>query len=178
VGVFYGRNDPRNISTSLQGILVHQTNQRAELTALKLALEWIVNKPDSFACDSNDWNTTNKSKTLASATTRKKQVIIIKSDSNYCVRGFKTWLKNWKKKGWLNSKKEPVANQDLWRQVDTLNARIALLNGIDVKVEWVRGHNAEEGNEEADKLAVDGIVLGADRLEKLYDGMKCLWKLI
>ena len=110
--VFYGRNDPRNISTSLQG--KNQTNQRAELTALKLALEGIVNNPDSFACDSNDWNTTKKSKTSASASTRKKQVIIIKSDSNYCVRGLNTRLKNWKNKGWLNSKNEPVANQDLW----------------------------------------------------------------
>ena len=73
------------------------------------------------------------------------------------MTGLKTWLTNWKKKGWLNSKKEIGANQDLWRQVDKLNTRIALLNGIDVKVEWVRGHNGEEGNEEADKLAVDGI---------------------
>ena len=85
VGVFYGKNDPRNISTSLQG--KHQTNQRAELTAIKLALEGIVNKPG--ACDNYAWNTTKKSKTSASASTRKKQVIIIKSDSNYCVKGFK-----------------------------------------------------------------------------------------
>ena len=165
MGVFYGRNNPRNISTFLQG--KHQTNQRAELTALKLALEGIVNKPDSFACDSNDWNTTKKSKTSASAMTWKKQVIIIKRDSKYCVMGLKTRLKNWKKKGWLNSKKEPVANQDLWRQVDKLNTRIALLPSFDVKVEWVRGHNGEHGNEEADKLAVDGI--GKWRVDRSAD---------
>ena len=127
----------------------------------------ISEQPDRFACDSNDWNTTKKSKTSASAMTWKKQVIIIKRDSKYCVMGLKTRLKNWKKKGWLNSKKEPVANQDLWRQVDKLNTRIALLNGIDVKVEWVRGHNGEQGNEEADKLAVDGI--GKWRVDKSAD---------
>ena len=153
MGVFYGRNDPRNISTSLQG--KHQTNQRAELTAIKLALEGIVNKPG--ACESYNWSTTKTSKTSASATTRKKQVIIIKSDSKYCVTGLNTWLKNWKKRGWLNSKNEPVANLDLWQQVDVLNTSIALLNGIVVKVEWVPGHNGEEGNEAADKLAVAGI---------------------
>ena len=38
-----------------------------------------------------------------------------------------------------------------------INFSIALLNGIDVKVEWVRGHSGEQGNEAADKLAVDGI---------------------
>ena len=81
--------------------------------------------------------------------------------------GLKTWLKNWKKKGWLNSKKEPVANQDLWRQVDKLNTRIVLLNGINVKVEWVRGHNGEHGNEKADKLAVDNI--GKWRVDKSAD---------
>jgi len=99
--------------------------------------------------------------------TRKKQVIIIKSDSKYCVMGLKTWLKNWKKKGWLNSKKEPVANQGLWKQVDKLNTRIALPNGINVKVEWVRGHNGENGNEKADKLAVDNI--GKWRVDKSAD---------
>ena len=55
----------------------------------------------------------------------------------------------------------------LWRHVDKLNTSIALLNGIVVKVEWVRGHNGEEGNEEADKLAVDGI--GKGRVDKSAD---------
>ena len=142
-----------------------QTNQRAELTAIKLALEGIVNKPG--ACDNYAWNTTKKSKTSASASTRKKQVIIIKSDSNYCVKGLNTRLKKWKNKGWLNSKNEPVTNRDLWRQVDKLNTRIARLNGIVVKVEWVQGHNGEEGNEEADKLAVAGI--GKRRVDKSAD---------
>ena len=67
----------------------------------------------------------------------------------------------------MNSKNEPVANQDLWRQVDKLNTSIALLNGIVVKVEWVPGHNGEEGNEAADKLAVDGI--GKGRVDKSAD---------
>ena len=75
VGVYYGKNDPRNISTFLEG--ERQTNQRAELTAIKLALDGIVN--NSGACDS----------------------YIIKSDSNYCVRGLNTHLKNGRiKDGW------------------------------------------------------------------------------
>jgi len=67
----------------------------------------------------------------------------------------------------LNSKNEPVANQDLWRQVDELNTRIAHLNGIVFKIEWVQGHNGEEGNEEADKLAVAGI--SKRRIDKSTD---------
>ena len=140
VGVFYGINDPRNISTFLEG--KRQTNQRAELTAIILALEGIVNKPGT--CDS----------------------YIIKSDSNYCVRGLNTHLKKWKNKGWLNSKNEPVTNRDLWRQVDELYTS-AHANDIVVIVEWVQGHNGEEGNEEADKLAVAGI--GKRRVDKSAD---------
>ena len=133
-----------------------QTNNRAELTAIKLALEGILNIPGKFTCGSVQ-NTTKINKTPASAATRKKQVIIIKSDSKYCEIGLKTHLKRWKDKGWLNSKNEPVANKDLWRQVDELKTSIALTEGIDAKVEWVRGHNNDPGNEAADKLAVDGI---------------------
>ena len=60
-----------------------------------------------------------------------------------------------------------MTNRDLWRQVDKLNTRIERLNGIVVKVEWVQGHNGEEGNEEADKLAVAGI--GKRRVDKSAD---------
>ena len=113
------------------------------------------------------WNNTKINKTPASAATRKKQVIIIKSDSKFCEKGLKTHLPKWKDKGWLNSKNEPVANQDLWQQVDELNTRIEQLNGIVFKIEWVQGHNGEEGNEEADKLAVAGISKG--RIDKSTD---------
>ena len=67
----------------------------------------------------------------------------------------------------MNSKNEPVANQDLWRQVDILNTSIAHLNRIVLKIEWVQGHNGEEGNEEADKLAVAGI--SKRRIDKSTD---------
>ena len=67
----------------------------------------------------------------------------------------------------MNSKNEPVANQDLWQQVDKLNTKIAHLNGIVFDIEWVKGHNGEEGNEAADKLAVAGISKG--RTDKSTD---------
>ena len=164
VGVYYGKKDPRNISTSLQG--KRQTNNRAELTAIKLALEGILNIHGKSACDTV-WTTTKINKTTASATTRKKKIITIKSDSEYCQKGLKIHLPKWKHKGWLNSKNEPVANQDLWQQVDKLNTKIKHLNGIVFDIEWVKGHNGDEGNEAADKLAVAGISKG--RTDKSTD---------
>ena len=38
------------------------------------------------------------------------------SDSTYVVNCFRDrWYEGWKRRGWRNSKKEPVANQDLWK---------------------------------------------------------------
>jgi len=37
------------------------------------------------------------------------------SDSTYVVNCFNDgWWKGWLKRGWKNSKKEPVANRDVW----------------------------------------------------------------
>lgn len=40
------------------------------------------------------------------------------SDSAYVVNCFqKGWIYGWLRNGWVNSKKEPVENQDLWKQL-------------------------------------------------------------
>ena len=37
------------------------------------------------------------------------------SDSKYLVQAINDkWIVGWQKKGWVNSKKEPVKNKDLW----------------------------------------------------------------
>jgi ribonuclease HI len=36
------------------------------------------------------------------------------TDSNYVVRGMTEWVKKWIQRKWINSKKEPVLNRDLW----------------------------------------------------------------
>ena len=45
---------------------------------------------------------------------------VIHSDSEYLVKGMTSWLAGWKTRGWKNAKGEPVANQDLWRELDRL----------------------------------------------------------
>lgn len=70
------------------------------------------------------------------------------SDSAYLVNGFRQhWLDNWQRNGWLNAKKQPVENQDLWR-------RLLELSRIH-QVEWikVKGHAGDEYNEICDALA-------------------------
>ena len=42
----------------------------------------------------------------------------IYSDSAYCINCYKQkWYRKWQQNGWLNSKKEPVANRELWEQL-------------------------------------------------------------
>ena len=36
--------------------------------------------------------------------------VTVKTDSTYVINGITKWLANWKKKGWINAAKKPVAN--------------------------------------------------------------------
>lgn len=74
------------------------------------------------------------------------------SDSAYLVNAFiQGWLENWQKNGWLNAKKQPVSNDDLWRQL------IALSESHDVEWIKVKGHSDNKLNERCDALARGAI---------------------
>ncbi len=77
--------------------------------------------------------------------------ITIYSDSKYVIQGITEWIDGWKKRDWKNTAKKPVANRDLWEQLDTLHHQ------HDVTWQWVKGHAGNEGNEHADALARQGI---------------------
>lgn len=77
--------------------------------------------------------------------------VVVYSDSQYVVKGITEWLENWKRNGWRNASKKPVENADLWQELDTLN------QALKVSWEWVKGHNGNPLNEEADKLAYAAI---------------------
>lgn len=68
-------------------------------------------------------------------------------DSQYVKNGIQVWIKNWKKNNWKNANKKPVANQDLWQQLDDLVSK------FNIKWVWIRGHNGDEINEKCDELA-------------------------
>lgn len=78
--------------------------------------------------------------------------VTLYSDSAYLINGFNQhWLVNWQRNGWLNAKKQPVENQDLWKEL----LRLTRIH----QVEWrkVKGHNGDEMNERCDALARAGI---------------------
>jgi ribonuclease HI/uncharacterized phage-like protein YoqJ len=103
------------------GAEAHTTNQRMEITAAAEAL---------YAIDGP---------------------VTVVSDSTYVVNCFtKKWYVGWQRKGWVNSKKQPVANQDLWRPLID-----HVLERGDVEWRWVKGHSGDEWNDVVDRLAVE-----------------------
>ena len=61
----------------------------------------------------------------------------------------------WERNGWRNSKKEPVANVDLWKPL------IELVRSGDVSFRWVKGHSGDPMNDLVDQLAVAAVPNGA-----------------
>ena len=77
--------------------------------------------------------------------------IALYTDSQYVKNGITSWIFNWKKNGWRTANKKPVANKDLW---------IELENYVDfhsVNWFWVKGHSGDHYNEIADELAVKAM---------------------
>lgn len=107
----------------LHGGEAHTTNNRMELTAAIKALE-ALKRPMS---------------------------VTLYTDSQYLRQGITQWLAGWKRKNWTTSTKQPVKNEDLWRELDQL----AATHTIDWR--WVKGHAGHPENERADELARMGV---------------------
>ena len=77
--------------------------------------------------------------------------VLITTDSQYLVKGMTEWITGWQRKGWRNSKKEPVLNKDLW---ETL---LDLTKLQSVQCKWLRGHAGHIEDERCHQLAREGI---------------------
>ena len=77
----------------------------------------------------------------------------VHTDSQYVQKGISEWIHGWKRRGWKTAAKEPVKNEDLWRELD----RLAAAHRIEWV--WVRGHAGHAENERADELARRGVEL-------------------
>ena len=81
--------------------------------------------------------------------------VTVYSDASYLVNCMRRgWYKKWRKNGWLNHRKGPVANRDLWERLLQAAQRQR-------EVRWrkVKGHSRsvgahKSGNDRADELAV------------------------
>ena len=114
----------KGIEKEISGFEANTTNNRMELTAAGKALSLL--KEDC--------------------------IVKLYSDSAYLVNGFQQkWILGWQKNGWKNSKKEPVLNSDLWKELVALDKRH--------RITWikVKGHSDNVKNNRCDELATGEI---------------------
>ncbi|MBE0441486.1 DNA polymerase III subunit epsilon [Psychrobacter sp. AOP42-A1-21] len=90
-----------------------------------------------------------------------EQLLEIWTDSSYVKKGITEWIEGWKKRGWKTASKKPVANQDLWQQLDTLCQQ------REVDWHWVKGHAGHAGNEKADELANLGVTSSSEEVSMI-----------
>jgi ribonuclease HI len=110
-----------DVVKEIRGGEVNTTNQRMELTACLEALKRL---------------------------NREGLEIEVYSDSAYLVNGMQQrWYDRWQQNGWLNYKKKPVENRDLWEQL------LRQIGRQKVSFQKVAGHSGVELNERADELA-------------------------
>lgn len=80
--------------------------------------------------------------------------VLIWSDSMYAIKCVTEWFMKWEVNGW-KTHKGPVQNRDLVELVlRELRRRDAL--GTKTVIKWIKGHEGNRGNVEADGLAVRG----------------------
>lgn len=107
----------------ISGYAEQTTNQRMEMMAVISALEYITEPSKITLC----------------------------TDSAYiynCIE--QKWYSTWRKNGWVNANKQPVANKDLWER---------MLNRLEfhenVKFVKVKAHKDNPFNNKCDELAKD-----------------------
>ena len=123
IGVYFSKTSLYNQSEVLDDSPA--TNQKAELTALLRALE-----------------------TIPHIAIEELNKVIVKSDSEYVVKGMTGWIFKWNKNGYRTSKGSAVANAELYRAVER---KVHQLNALDIEVMF--WHVPRSRNEEADALA-------------------------
>ena len=112
-------------------------------------LQWQKNERE---LNGSEPNTTNNRMELMAAimgldTLTRPMTVELYTDSRYVMNGVQNWLPRWKANGWRTAAKKPVANQDLWQQLDAAVSRHT------VRWHWVKGHAGNPLNERCDFLA-------------------------
>lgn len=85
------------------------------------------------------------------------------------------WSLKWRQNGWKNGAGKPVSNKPLIEYILTL-FETRQRSGQPVKIEYVKGHSGNVGNDGADALAVAGCDL-PEEPERDWVELKSTYKL-
>jgi len=139
---------PEGEVVELGGGEKHTTNNRMELLGAIKALSKVVKRKDD---------------------------ILVYTDSKYLINGVTSWIYSWQKNNWQTKAKEKVLNQDLWKKLVKL-VSLNHKNDRPRKIEWhyVGGHIGVAGNERCDEIASSQATGGK---VKLYKGLLSEYKI-
>jgi ribonuclease HI/uncharacterized phage-like protein YoqJ len=116
---------------------------------------WAWAVPGGGYASGADANSTNQRMELTAVLSAMRAIsgpVVVVSDSKYVVDCFNQgWYVEWERRDWKTSKREPVANQDLWKPV------VALFRARhdELVFRWVKGHSEDPTNDLVDRLAVE-----------------------
>jgi ribonuclease HI len=83
------------------------------------------------------------------------RTVTVYSDASYLVNCMRRgWYENWRENGWLNHRKKPVANKDLWERLLRATERHREVRWRKVKAHVKQAGLHKSGNDRADELAV------------------------
>ena len=115
----------------------------------------IYAKEEKYMSGSKQLTTNNQMELIATIEALKAILkpsnIALYTDSQYVKNGITSWIFNWKKNGWKTANKKPVANKDLWIELEKY------VDFHSVNWFWIKGHSGDHYNEIADKLAVKAM---------------------
>jgi len=116
----------------------------------------IPEKPDETYSGAESMTTNNRMELTAAIEALKllpstPQKVDLFTDSLYVKHGITEWLSGWVKRGWRNSRGEPVKNQDLWQALVYQTMR------HQIEWHWVKGHSGHRENDIVDALAKEAI---------------------
>lgn len=79
------------------------------------------------------------------------------SDSDYALKVCSQWAERWEVNGWIKQDGEEVKNLELVKAL-LADYRDVKAMGVEVSMEWIKGHRGHPGNMEADDMATIGVL--------------------
>lgn len=94
-----------------------------------------------------------------------RHIHILTDSLQYVVKGILEYIPKWKVNSWTTSSGKSIQNPELWRST---SKALDKFNGSFI-VEYIQGHAGHLGNELADKLATEGVMVSRKVASKLLD---------
>jgi|LSQX01.3.fsa_nt_gb ribonuclease HI len=89
--------------------------------------------------------------------------VMVITDSQYVVKGMNEWLSGWIRRGWINSRGNPVENKGLWMELLNLKNEFK-----DIEFAYCKGHANTPGNIRADILANMAMDEAQNKVQKAH----------